>query len=205
MSDLSRYYDRRLPKSRLREVTLRHGNHSSREGGVCAMEAVAWLVNGMHTDKPACVCPVIGAFMRSWNDALPNDDDRNRLLRPLLPRLIGTAGDAALMTRRAWMATDWLVRVHTVAWLDLAGLGEHAKALRGLPELKCGDDARAAQGLIDAARAAARAAAGAAAGDAARAAAGDAAGDAAWAALDPTTRKLQRGAQQLVRRMCEVT
>jgi len=107
----------------------------------------------------------------------------------------------SLELKRSLMAADWLIRVHTPAWLRLAGLVKQAESLEQLPEITAmkqfpsirgpieavrqdadaaGDAARAAAG--DAARDAARAAAWAAAGDAARAAARAAAGAAAWAA-----------------------
>ena len=178
---------------------LESGSHATRADGVCALEAVAWLAGEPHSDHPVCVSPVLGAFLRQWNDDL--DDAGRQRLKPYLPRVIGTAGNAEADERRAWMATDWLVRVHTPAWMDLAGCAEHATALRALPRLDSPATASAEQPTINAARdaasaarAAARAAAGAAAGaaawDAARAAAGaaagaaarDAAGDAARAA-----------------------
>jgi hypothetical protein len=85
-------------------------------------------------DHPECVCPVIATFMRSWNDALP-DAERTTLLLPLIAKTIGTRGSDRLAERRALMATDWLVRVNTPAWLRLGGLTVHADALATLPEI----------------------------------------------------------------------
>ncbi len=186
------------------------GNHDSLSQGACIMEAAAYVAGEPWSDHPQCVCPIIGAFLRSWNDALPSDE-RDPLLRSLIPAVIGTRGSKALEQRRATMAADWLVRSHTPAWLRLAGLNAQAKALEMLPEItdfaRCpslmpalnaartdADAAWAAAG--DAARAAARNAAWAAAGDAAedaaraaaRNAAWAAAGDAAWAAAEDAAR-----------------
>ena len=202
---------------------LNHGSHNSFEVGACAMELVAWLADEQHSDHPLCSCPVLGAFARSWNDAL-GDDARNRLLLPMVPRLVGTKSTPEVEEKRAWMATDWLIRVCTPAFLELTpSLREHARALSGLPPVisrevaessaetirsawtAAGDAARAAAG--DAAWTAARAAARAAAWTAARAAAGDAAGDAAWTAagdaLQSTVEKLQQSALQLLSDMIE--
>jgi hypothetical protein len=122
--------------------------------------------------------------MRPWNDGLP-DADRSRLLLPLIPKIIGTKGSAALETRRANMAADWFIRVHTPAWLDLAGLTTQAGLLRSFPEItdfsKC-PSLMPALTTIKADAAAAWAAARDAARDAAWAAARDAAWAAAWAA-----------------------
>ncbi|MDP8928692.1 MAG: helix-turn-helix domain-containing protein, partial [Actinomycetota bacterium] len=50
------------------------------------------------------------------------------------PALVGTAGSDEDAARRAWIALDWSARVSTPAWLDLAGLADHAQHLRALPE-----------------------------------------------------------------------
>jgi hypothetical protein len=172
-------------------ITLAHGAHNSRSEGVCAMEAAAWLAGREHTDHPQCVSPVIGGFVRYWNDALPTDEDRNRLLKPLLPIILETKTSSKAEVERAWMAIDWLARTHTPAFFDLTpALAPHAHALRKLEPFteataeqnqKTLDEARkAANAARDAAWAAAGAAAWAAARDAAWAAARDAARDAAW-------------------------
>lgn len=194
-------------------TTLARGKHDEGEA-MCAMEAVAWLAGEPWSDAPQCASPVIAAFVRSWNDALP-DADRVRLLLPLLPDVIGTRTTDADDETRAWMATDWLVRVNVPAWLDLTpSLEAHAAALRALPPIMSSAVARDSQLVITAAWAAAwpaasvavSVAAGAAARAAewaaarARAAASVAAGD----ALAPTVTTLQASAQDLVRRMCAV-
>jgi hypothetical protein len=74
---------------------LRRGAHASADDGMCAMEMVAWLAGEAHTDEPLCACPVIAAFVRAVNDALPSDAARDRHLRPLVPRFVGTRGTAA--------------------------------------------------------------------------------------------------------------
>ncbi len=134
-----------------------------------------------HSGHPKCVCPVLGAFGRSLNDRL--DAERRQALKPLIPALIGTAGDG-YGEARGWLAADWLIRTHAPAWLRLAGLGAEAEGLESLPEIVDPDTLRAAQQRLDAARGASGAAAGYAAWasrGASGAAAWDAAGHAAWA------------------------
>jgi len=182
----------------------------------CALEHVAAFMGEPWSDKPACVCPVIGAFVRSWNDCLP-DDDRDRLLKPLLPLVVGTRSTPRTEEIRSYMALDWLIRTHAVTWLEqVESLKPHAEALASLADVVDMETAKACSEPVKAARAAARAAAGAAAWAAAGAAAWAAAGAAAWAAageaaraasgaaLIPTVTLLQASAQDLVRRMCEV-
>lgn len=77
---------------------------------MCAMEMVAWLAGEEHSDEPRCACPVIAAFVRAVNDALPSDGERGRLLRPLIPQLVGTRGNRAAERRRGLQAVDAMVR-----------------------------------------------------------------------------------------------
>ncbi len=203
---------------------LYSGAHSENGNGhveACAMEAVAYIAGEPWSDHPACACPVLGVFMRAWNDGLP-DAERTTLLKPLIPRLVGTRASKQVEQRRATMAADWLIRVHTPAWLRLAKLTEQADLLASLPEItdfaNCPSlmpaltavrkDAAAARAAARAAagaaaRAAAGAAARAAAGDAARAAAGDAARAAARDALQPVVEELQPLALDLINRMID--
>jgi hypothetical protein len=177
--------------ARLDTLTLDEGKHDP-NGTFCVMEFAAWLAHEPWTDHPVCVSPVIGAFARNWNDSL-NVEDRNRLLKPLVLDMIGTATTPQDEETRAWMATDWLARVHTPAWLRLAGLTKHAEALESCARIVDAVTAGAAQPRLEEARQAsaaawdaawdaARDAARDAAWDAASAAAWDAAWDAAWAA-----------------------
>ena len=186
----------------LDDVVLERGAHESPERGFCAMELAAYIGREPHSDSPECVSPILGSFIRSFNDILC-DTDRQKL-KPFVLLIVGTADDGA-DDRRFWLCIDWLIRIYTPTWLDLAKLDRSANALRALPEitnLEAIDSARVAiktathtaltakAAAGNTARAAARAAAWAAAGnaardaarDAARSAAGNAAGDAARAA-----------------------
>jgi hypothetical protein len=178
--------------------TFGTGMHDNREDGMCLMEAVAYVAGEDHSDHPACASPVISSFLRGWNDRIKDDSRRTELLSEFVWRLPGTAtADKDIEDRRAWMALDWLIRVHTPAFLRAAGLDSHTSAMSSLPEVGV-DTVEDVTPVVAAARGAARDAAGdaprGAAWDAARDAAGDAArgaalvaagaaaGDAAWSA-----------------------
>jgi hypothetical protein len=115
-------------------MALSRGPHESIDKGACVMEAVAWVVGEPFNSRPVCVSPVIGTFLVRWNDGLP-DDERNALLKPQIPRLIGTSGRRTLDERRGLMCADWMVRVNLPAWLRLAGLTAQADGLADLPEI----------------------------------------------------------------------
>ena len=140
-----------LPDRLAQITTLAHGSHLSVEAGLCAMEAVAFIAGETHSDHPNCASPVIGAFMRAWNDGLPQEE-RDALILPLIPRLVGTRGSKVLESRRATMAADWLVRVYAPAWLRLAGLTAQAAALSSLPEITDFANTPSLRGPLEAAR-----------------------------------------------------
>ena len=179
-------------------LTLKAGSHGSFDKGACLLEAVSYVAGEPWSDRPSCVSSVLGAFGRAWNDGMRSDEERASL-KPYISRLIGTAGDKEADERRAWLATDWLVRVCAPAFLRLAKLDEHADKLASLQPIANAAYAVSVQGDIAAARAAARAAAGdagAAAGDAWAAAwdAWAAAWDAARAAAEAAARAAARDA-----------
>ena len=190
---------------RAMSATLLKGAHDKPNGEfqACVMEAVAFVAGEPWSDHPKCASPVIGAFMRVWNDGL-NEDDRNRLLKPLIVKLVGTRGSKALENRRATMAADWFIRVQTPAWLRLAKLDKHADLLASMPEITDFSKAPSLMPALTAERTDAYAA-WAAAGDAARDAAWDAAGAAARDALAPVVTELQASALDLLDRMLKVT
>src|SRR4051794_1834662 len=104
-------FPKTLPLLGLDGIVLLKGSHKSRDQGVCAMEAAAWIAGEKHSDSPGCVCPVIGAFMRSWNDTIDNDEERNRVLKPLVPLTIGTKSTKAIEEKRSNLAYDWFLTV----------------------------------------------------------------------------------------------
>ena len=175
---------------RFENLSLKYGAHPP-DSTFCVMEAVAFVAGERWSDHPKCACPVIGAFLRAWNDYLPNDAERDRLLKPLIPRLINTRNPALELTR-SLMAADWLIRVYTPEWLRLAGLTIQAETLEQLPEITAVAQFPSIRGSIEAVRKDATAA-----GAAAR----DAAWAAAWEKLAPTVSKLQESALALVERM----
>ena len=192
---------------------LSAGAHTNLTEGACVMEAVAFAAGEEWSDRPTCASPVIGRFLRSWNDALP-DAERDGLLRGLIPLLVNTRGSVALEQRRAVMAADWLIRVHTPAWLRLAGMTSQGSALSSLPEItdftQCAfliPKLNAVRADADAIRATAGAGAWATAGAGAWAAAGAAVGaaarDAARDALGAAARDAARAAAGAAARAAE--
>src|SRR4051794_39044827 len=112
----------------LDEFHLDSGGHSSFEEGHCAMELVSYLAGETHSAQPACSSPVLTSFLIRLNDGLP--DEARQKLKPYLPKVIGTRDDQD--EARAWLATDWTIRVALPTWLELNGTSEAATMLREL-------------------------------------------------------------------------
>lgn len=172
-------------------LTLDSGKHKRRDDGLCLMEAVAYFADEPHSDRPQCASEALTTFGIGLNDAW--DDEWRQRLKPFIPRLVGTRDgrDEA----RGWLAIDWLIRTYTPAWLDLAGLGEHATGLRDLRRLVDRAAWAAEQEVAEARISAAY--------SAARSAARSAAGSAAHSVLEPTVTALRESALDLFDRMID--
>ena len=155
----------------LESVVLNHGSHSSPDEGACLLEVVSMFAGEAFSDKPSCVDPVLRSFGISWNDGMRTDEERAQL-KQYITGLVGTNKGGALSQKRGWMAIDWLIRVHTAAWLALTpACAYHSEALKALSPITCEHDLSRAMPALDSARTSAREA-GAAAWAAAWAAAG---------------------------------
>jgi len=182
-----------------KEITLSSGGHNSRESGVCAMEAVAWMAGEPHSDRPQCVSPMIAEFLRSWNDSL-SDESRTELIAPLLSMTIGTRTTPEAEETRGWKVLDWMIRVSLPTWLDLTeSLRPHAELLRSLAEVTA-----LTIDVILPALYAARSAADSAARSAADSAARSAAYSAADSVLSPVVNVLQLSACGLIKLLCTI-
>jgi hypothetical protein len=117
----------------LDNLFLGRGSHKDIDDGCCLMEAVSFVAGEPWSDHPKCASPVIGAFMRRWQDDL--GDDPRQTLKPYVPRLVGSKGSDEIEQQRGWMCATWLIRHHLPTWLRAAGLEEQAAAVETLPDL----------------------------------------------------------------------
>ena len=133
----------------LDQFPLRSGAHDRRDDGMGAMEMVAWLAGELHTDEPQCACPVIAAFVRAFNDLLPDDDARTKLLRPLVPKFVNTRGTVGDERRRGFLVVDAAVRRLLPHVLHKVGRPAAAAVLAGLSALTDVRTASAALASMD--------------------------------------------------------
>jgi hypothetical protein len=74
------------------------------------MELASMLAGEPFSDRPECVCPVLGAFLRTYNDRV--DDRRRQDLYRCASASVGTSGDDAATEDRARLALEWTRTVH---------------------------------------------------------------------------------------------
>ena len=124
-------------------ISLTKGTHDAPEDGLCVLEAAAYIAGLPHSDHPPCVSSVIAAFLRRWNDDLPDDATRDRLLKPLIPAILKTAGSQEIERPRMYRILDWLARTNAPAWCDLVpALSDDSAAIRRLPPITSAATAR---------------------------------------------------------------
>jgi hypothetical protein len=85
-------------------LRLSRGSHLSPDEGACALELCAMLAGEPFSDTPACVDPVIAAFLRVLNDEL--DDGQRQRLRSYAADVVGTSGTVADEERRVRLCTE---------------------------------------------------------------------------------------------------
>lgn len=87
------------PANSHQTVRLAAGRHRTPASGACVMELASLLAEERFSDCPISVCPVIGGFLRPYNDGV--DDDRRQDLYAVAARVVGTTGGARVRRRRA--------------------------------------------------------------------------------------------------------
>lgn len=124
------------------QVRLGKGTHPVRidptgNRDMCLLEAVSHFTGSDWNTHPPCVCPVVGLFLSTWQDAL-DDAERDLLFPPdkWIPALVGTKADWVTEQKRCHLALDWAIRIYPQIWFrhNLA-LAPYGKALEGLPSI----------------------------------------------------------------------
>jgi hypothetical protein len=86
-------------------IKLSKGKHTSPEDGACVMELASMLAGEPFTDHPATVCPVIGSFLRAYNDSV--DDRRRQALYEYASTVVGSRSCRRIQEARAERLAEW--------------------------------------------------------------------------------------------------
>src|ERR1700748_2422680 len=95
-------------------IRLSKGKHTTPEDGACVMELASMLAGEPFTDHPASVCPVIGSFMRAYNDSV--DDRRRQDLYAYASMVVGSRTSADVQRTRAECLTAWAQQFRRNRW-----------------------------------------------------------------------------------------
>ena len=83
-----------------------------------AMQAVSYVAGEPLSERPACTDRLLAPFVSSWGEDL-DDVERNALLLPLVPELVGAHRGPAQFFGN--LALAWMLRDALPAWLRVAG------------------------------------------------------------------------------------
>jgi hypothetical protein len=104
-------------------IRLSKGKHAAPTEGACVMELASMLAGEPFSDRPASACPVIGGFLRAYNDRI--DEARRQDLYRYASEVVGTRGDAEIERARerrclAWADERKRERVRALRWVTRA-------------------------------------------------------------------------------------
>lgn len=90
-------------------------DHSDIPIEVCERNLDKWMTSNLEEPFPACVSPVIAAFLGSWRLDLDSGSEE-KLIRPLLSSLVGTREELAIEKKRIGLVVEWLANVNLSRW-----------------------------------------------------------------------------------------
>lgn len=112
---------------------LKHGSHNRNVDGreFCGMEFVAKLAGEPWTDDPQCTHPVLSAYVRALNDSTwASDQERTRVLLPLIARVFGTRNLPISVARIAEATIREIVPLALESAASIHPMPEHAETMR---------------------------------------------------------------------------
>jgi hypothetical protein len=95
-------------------IKLSKGKHASPDDGACVMELASMLAGEPFSDHPAAVCPVIGSFLRAYNDSI--DDRRRQDLYAYASRVVGSRTAISVQRDRAELLAEWAFEMQRRQW-----------------------------------------------------------------------------------------
>ncbi|MBB4664598.1 hypothetical protein [Conexibacter arvalis] len=86
-------------------IRLSKGKHAAPSEGACVMELASMLAGEPFSDRPAAACPVIGGFLRAYNDRI--DEERRQDLYRYASMVVGSRGSAEIERAREQRCLEW--------------------------------------------------------------------------------------------------
>ena len=113
-------------------IKLGSGQHDSPEDGACVMELASMLAGEPFSDHPHSVCPVIGGFLRPYNDSI--DDQRRQDLYDYAAKIVGSRAADEVQHARAERLAAWTSELQRRRWTRLLALPPRLQALARNPQ-----------------------------------------------------------------------
>src|SRR6201992_3788039 len=95
-------------------IKLSKGKHTTPEDGACVMELASMLAGEQFSDHPASVCPVIGSFLRGYNDSVGGSRRQGPYAHAC--RAAGTRASADVQRTRAERLLRWSAELRQRRW-----------------------------------------------------------------------------------------
>jgi hypothetical protein len=95
-------------------IKLSKGKHGSPHEGACVMELASMLAKEPFGDHPVSVCPVIGSFLRAYNDSI--DDERRQDLYSYAARVVGSRAAPEVQQARSERLITWASELQRRRW-----------------------------------------------------------------------------------------
>ena len=103
-----------MARATYQTVQLSKGKHRGPEEGVCVMELASMLAGERFSDHPTSVCPVIGSFLRAYNDSI--DGKRRQDLYAYAAKVVGSRGSEELQRVRGARLNAWALDQRRRRW-----------------------------------------------------------------------------------------
>ena len=95
-------------------IRLSKGKHASAVDGACVMELASMLAGEPFSDHPVTVCPVIGSFLRAYNDSI--DERRRQDLYAYASKAVGSRSGIGIQRERADRLAGWAFEMQRRQW-----------------------------------------------------------------------------------------
>ena len=103
-----------MPRATYQTIKLSKGKHASPDDGACVMELASMLAEEPFSDHPASSCPVIGSFLRAYNDSI--DDGRRQDLYVFAAKVVGSRTSINVQRARADRLVEWAFEMQQRHW-----------------------------------------------------------------------------------------
>ena len=97
-------------------IKLSKGKHATPNDGACVMELASMLSGEPFSDHPSSVCPVIGSFLRAYNDSI--DEKRREDLYAYAAHVVGTRASIGVQRERADRMVAWALQMQRRHWTN---------------------------------------------------------------------------------------